>query len=244
MTQSRRSACNRIMVTAAAILAACILVMGCSIPAYAKVDPGWNGDGEYNGEQAGQEGAPGNSGNTENNGNNEDNGEGTDKGTDNGTTAEPGFSTPGNGNLGDQIKSSGGKDFYTVHTKNNNTFYLVIDHSNSTENVYMLSLIDENDLAEFLKEEEKEPEKAQPPVIIPQTQSGDGSGESAESKPQETPPARTPAGFSLPVIFGVLAAVGGILYYFLSYRPKHKTDEEDYSEGIETGDGFDTEREE
>lgn len=237
MTQNRMSACNRIIMTAAAILAACILAMGCSVPAYAKVDPGWNGDDGYKGEQAQEEGSTdesGNNGNTENSGGD----------TDNGTSAEPGFSTPGNGNLGDQIKSSGGKDFYTVRTKNNNTFYLVIDHSNSTENVYMLSLIDENDLAEFLKEEEKEPAQAQPPVIIPQLQGGEESGEAVKEEKQETPQAGTAPGFSLPVILAVVAAVGGILYYFLSYKPKHEAEEEDYSEGIETGDGFETEREE
>ena len=47
------------------------------------------------------------------------------------TTQEQAFSTPGNGDLGDAI-TSGKKDFYTIHTKNNNTFYLVIDHAGET----------------------------------------------------------------------------------------------------------------
>ena len=82
-------------------------------------------------------------------------------------TEQP-FSTPGNGDLGDEIPS-GMKDFYTIHTKNNNTFYLVIDHSGNQDNVYMLSLIDEDDLSEFLNETLKEPEKEPQVIVVPET---------------------------------------------------------------------------
>ena len=77
------------------------------------------------------------------------------------------FSSPGNGDLNDEIKNSSQKDFYTIRTKNNNVFYLIIDHSGNMENVYMLSLIDENDLAEFLEETTAEQEQ-KTPVIIPE----------------------------------------------------------------------------
>ncbi len=36
---------------------------------------------------------------------------------------------------------------------------MVIDRSSNTENVYMMSLVDENDLAEFLDETEKRQRK-------------------------------------------------------------------------------------
>jgi hypothetical protein len=42
------------------------------------------------------------------------------------------------------------RSFYTITTANNNTYFLVIDRSSNTENVYMLSMIDEIDLKEFL----------------------------------------------------------------------------------------------
>ena len=62
------------------------------------------------------------------------------------------FTTPGNAQVQDDITEDGSKEFLTITTKNNNTFYLVIDRSASTENVYLLSQIDENDLQEFLKD--------------------------------------------------------------------------------------------
>ena len=60
--------------------------------------------------------------------------------------------------------------FLTVQTKNGNTFFMVLDRSNNTENVYMLSMIDENDLAEFIGDTKEDPKQEQPSVIIPETE--------------------------------------------------------------------------
>lgn len=69
------------------------------------------------------------------------------------------FSTPGNGQLVDDKENDSSKQFLTVQTKNGNTFYMVIDRSGTSENVYMMSLVDENDLAEFLDENEETEKK-------------------------------------------------------------------------------------
>ena len=61
------------------------------------------------------------------------------------------------------------KQFLTIQTKKGNTFYMVIDRSSNTENVYMMSLVDENDLAEFLDETEKSKETEESTVVIPET---------------------------------------------------------------------------
>ena len=58
------------------------------------------------------------------------------------------FSVPGNGQLVDDKADDESKQFLTIQTKNGNTFFMVLDRSDNTENVYMLSMIDENDLAE------------------------------------------------------------------------------------------------
>ena len=203
-----------LMVLAAVFAAVCLLVSCSGIPAYANVDPTWeeeNWEEEETviPEQTPEETPPEDIVPEE-------------------TEPEQGFTTPGNGDLGDEIKNSSGKDFYTIHTKNNNTFYLVVDHANSQENVYMLSLIDENDLAEFMDQTEKETEEAvTPAAIIP-----------------ETPPTEAPEQpDSNVLILGGAALIFGLLYYFRIYKPKHEEDEED-SEGIEMGDGLPTEREE
>ena len=150
------------------------------------------------------------------------------------TVQEQAFSTPGNGDLGDAI-TSGKKDFYTIHTKNNNTFYLVVDHAGNVDNVYMLSLIDENDLAKFLTETEKQPEKQQQTVVLPEP----------TPKPQtETvvtpePKAESSSNLMTLIVFMVLGG-GAAFFYFKVYKPR-KEAEQMISEGLETGgDGLDT----
>ena len=63
--------------------------------------------------------------------------------------AEDAFSIPGNAEVVDDITNSSSKEFFTIQTKNNNTFYLIVDRSQNSQNVYMLSSIDENDLQKF-----------------------------------------------------------------------------------------------
>lgn len=150
------------------------------------------------------------------------------------TTPEQAFSTPGNGDLGDAI-TSGKKDFFTIHTKNNNTFYLVIDHAGNVDNVYMLSLIDENDLAEFITETEKQPEKQQQVVVLPE------ATPKPQSDPVVTPEPKTESNSNLMslIIFAVIGG-GAAFFYFKVYKPR-KEAEQTISEGLETGgDGLNT----
>ena len=249
MAQNAISEGRRIVMSAAALIAVCIMTLSCAAPAYAKVDPGWGAEGTYTQEQTQAQDSTSPSENSDGSGGNENIGSGTgdnnntdtDKDDDK-TGAEQGFTTPGNGDLGDQIKSSGGKDFYTVHTKNNNTFYLVIDHTNSTENVYMLSLIDENDLAEFLEEKQTDESKTSAPVIIPESKPQVETTEEEKTQVRETPGNAGQSNMILIIL--LVAGIGGAAYYFMIYRPGHEEDEEDTSEGLEgMGDGLPTENE-
>ena len=61
------------------------------------------------------------------------------------------FTVPGNGDVLDNVDDDS-KEFYIITTANNNTFYLVIDKASTSKNVYMLSKVDENDLAEFIED--------------------------------------------------------------------------------------------
>ena len=131
------------------------------------------------------------------------------------------FSVPGNGQILDDKNNDSTKQFLTVQTKNGNTFFLVLDRSSSTENVYMLSMVDENDLAEFVPE--KKPQTEPPSVLIPETE----KKPEAEKPEKKADKAENQTGALLAI--GLLAAGGaGAYYYFKVAKPKKaETDAED-----------------
>ena len=116
------------------------------------------------------------------------------------TEATP-FSVAGNGQLLDDITDDETKQFLTVQTKNGNTFFMVIDRSRNSENVYMLSLIDENDLAEFLEEEPEPVEEEKPAVIIEEPQ--------PEPVAEESQPEPEKAGMNMGAVLTILVLGAG-----------------------------------
>lgn len=155
--------------------------------------------------------------------------DGTDKGT--------AFTTPGNGEVKDDITDDSTKEFLTVTTKNNNTFYIVIDRSATSQNVYMLSQIDENDLSEFLDKDSTatvvtpQPDKSK--VVLDETNNEDIDKE-ATIDPEKTASAKTNMGAMATIL---ILALGGVAayYHFKIYKPKKEEDEDDQPEGLETG---------
>lgn len=141
------------------------------------------------------------------------------------------FSVAGNGQLLDDITDDDTKQFLTVQTKNGNTFFMVIDRSRNSENVYMLSLVDERDLAEFIEEEEPEPAEEKPAVIVEEPK--------PEPVQEEIQPEPEKGGMGMGAVFTILllgaGCVGGY-YYFKIWKPKRE-EEEAESEDLEFYDG-------
>jgi hypothetical protein len=79
-----------------------------------------------------------------------------DGGSPNGTENSASPLTPdGNLELVDDVyQASDGKQFITVQSKNDNTFYIVIDRDKNGENVYFLNLVDEADLMALMQDGE------------------------------------------------------------------------------------------
>ena len=143
-------------------------------------------------------------------------------------TGEP-FSVPGNGEVLDDI-SDDSKEFYIITTKNNNTFYLVIDKANSAQNVYMLSKVDEADLAEFIDggiAPSPTPTPA-PTVIIKQPDITPIVTNTDEKETDNEAPV-----LDINKII-VIAAIGvfALIFYFKVYKPKKERAVDD-EEGIE-----------
>ena len=149
-------------------------------------------------------------------------------------TEETPFSTPGNGQLVDDKGNDSSKQFLTVQTKNGNTFYMVIDRAGSSENVYMMSLVDENNLAEFLDETKETEKKEESTVVIPETtpETTPVAEEETEVKKEEK------TGMNVKglgaIVFAAILGVAGIAVYKKHGRGK----EDDYvSEQLEFSDG-------
>lgn len=151
------------------------------------------------------------------------------------------FTVPGNAQLQDDITDDSSKEFLTIQTKNNNTFYVIIDRSANTDNVYMLSQIDENDLAKFLEEggvTGSSVVTANPSVVLEETEVAPTTQET--EKPEETqtekPVSANTAGI-LAILAMALCGVGAY-YYFKIYKPRTEEDDSD-EEGIEIPDDVD-----
>ena len=141
------------------------------------------------------------------------------------------FSVAGNGELLDDITDDETKQFLTVQTKNGNTFFMVIDRSRNSENVYMLSLIDECDLAEFIEEEKAEPVEEKPEVIVEEPKT--------EPVQEELQPQPEKGGMGMGALLTIiLLGAGGVggYYYFKILKPKRE-EEEAESEDLEFYDG-------
>ena len=173
------------------------------------------------------------------------------------------FSVEGNGTLTDEADSSQNKLFYIVTTANGNSYYIIIDKDSTTNNVYMLSQIDEADLADFTEETDPKNEESVT------TDSPDANAESATDQTGEevTEPAKetdtetsspgaetetadsgSSAGKYIGYVLLALACIGVIAgYYFLKVRNRDDQEEEDetaYGDDEQPDDIYDPEAEE
>ena len=139
------------------------------------------------------------------------------------------FTIAGNGEVEDNIVDDPSKEFFTVKTKGGNTFFLVIDRARNSENVYMLSMIDEYDLQEFLDDEELngKQEEETPAVVLPETQPEPEPEVEIEEEPSGN------MNQILLLVFVTALGGAGAFFYFYIYKPKPKEDTPK-SENMET----------
>ena len=146
------------------------------------------------------------------------------------------FSTPGNGQLVDDKENDSSKQFLTVQTKNGNTFYMVIDRSGTSENVYMMSLVDEQDLAEFLDENEETEKKEESAVVLPEITT---TPEPETTVQPETEVKQESSGnkmFGSAVLGGGIVLSFGVLAAFALSKFRKKIEDGIVEEGLEFAD--------
>lgn len=136
----------------------------------------------------------------------------------------------GNMTLVDDLdySSRAGLQFMTVTSKDGHVFYIVIDRTANSENVYFLNQVDAADLLalmndeqkeEYLKEQEAKQQEQQATVTPIQTET---QTPVETEQPQQTEPEKQPLNNNM-VMFAVFGVIGiGVIaaYYFLKIKPK------------------------
>ena len=146
-------------------------------------------------------------------------------------TEEP-FSVPGNAQVQDDITNSKNKEFLTITTKNNNTFYVIIDRSANVDNVYMLSQIDENDLQEFLEEDSSASTivDVTPEVVINENTHTEQTEQPATESPEKE---GTASNLGALVAIFIAAILGVGAYGYIKFIKPKKDEDDGDDEGIE-----------
>ena len=146
-------------------------------------------------------------------------------------TEEP-FSVPGNAQVQDDITNSKNKEFLTITTKNNNTFYVIIDRSANVDNVYMLSQIDENDLQEFLEEDTSASTivDVTPEVVIDENTHTEQTEQPATESPEKE---GTASNLGALVAIFIAAILGVGAYGYIKFIKPKKDEDDGDDEGIE-----------
>lgn len=174
---------------------------------------------------------------------------------------EPAPLTPdGNGTVVDNVTSEDGKEFYTVITPDEHTFFLVIDKQRDADNVYFLDYVTEKDLLSLTVEGEEQTEAKAPEVCTckekcaagavtvscPVCKLDFGACEGTETKPSAPEePEQEPekqdkgaGGVGTVLLIGLIAlGAGGAGYYFKVLKPKKELDAAEDLEDIEFLDG-------
>lgn len=146
------------------------------------------------------------------------------------------FSTPGNGQLVDDKENDSTKQFLTVQTKNGNTFYMVIDRSGTSENVYMMSLVDEQDLAEFLDENEETEKKEESAVVLPEITATPEPETTVQPETEVKPESSGNKMFGSAILGGGIVLVFGGLAAFALSKFRKKKEDGIVEEGLEFAD--------
>lgn len=179
------------------------------------------------------------------------------------TERDPNPLTPdGQATVVDDATDEDGKEFYTIVTPAENTFYLVIDKQRDSDNVYFLNAVTESDLLALAEKDDgtggtpeaaiPEPEKCsckelcEPGAVntdcpVCKLDLSGCEGEKTEAPPADgEPEAPKPAkenntGAAVLAVLAALAA-GGAGYYFKVVKPKKELDDADDFEDIQFED--------
>lgn len=161
----------------------------------------------------------------------------------------------GNLTLVDDVETNSieDKQFITMQSKNGNYFYLVIDRSGNTENVYFLNLVDEADLLALIEDAPQVDISPSVDTTVTTDPTESGTTTTIPESEGEVEVVNT----AMLALIGILGLGGGGTFYYLKFvKPKkneskptmnledYEFDEDELEEEEEYGFAFDDATEE
>lgn len=137
---------------------------------------------------------------------------------------ESGMTTPpaGTGTVIETATEKDGREFYTITTPENNVFYLVIDRSRQTENVYFLDAVTEKDLLALAEKAGESIAETEATALEAEAQPPTPQETQAEQEPTEE---QSGVPVNLIVVLAAAAAFGIGAWYFKVYRKRREAAE-------------------
>ena len=128
--------------------------------------------------------------------------------------------------------AKGSKQFFTVKTKSDKVFYIVVDESYDNQKAYLLTEASENDLLNFVNYDGNSVDIGETTVYTIPKQN---KNEAKDAKTEETEPVKETKKSRSPVGIILIAAIAGGGIYFYKFRKKD-TEEDDESDEEELDD--------
>lgn len=129
---------------------------------------------------------------------------------------------PGTGTVVDVFADEDGRKFYTIQTPAGNTFYLIIDFNEASENVYFLDAVNEKDLLALAEKENiTGGESVTAESNISHNTNLDSPNNQADSN--DEPKNNTQNLIMFGVVLAVLI-VGGVVFFIKSRKSKKSND--------------------
>ena len=150
------------------------------------------------------------------------------------------FTPDGTGTVLDNATDGDGKEFFTITTEDDNVFYLIVDRQRTSDNVYLLNAVTEEDLMALAEKGGRTIDNNVSAIPTP-SQTGTTEGEenpTASSPPgEDNPPSKNNNGSLILIIIAVLG-VGGAGYYFKIVKGKKNApaDEDDWGDDDNSDD--------
>jgi hypothetical protein len=153
----------------------------------------------------------------------------------------------GSGTVMENVFESGSKEFFTVKTEDGSVFYLIIDRERSSDNVYFLNEVTEDDLIALAKKNGKSEEISTTEVITTMQIS---QVPATTAEPETKGKSGVLNTGALVFIIVAVLGIGGAAYYFKIYKNKNNTpyyddsEDEDFDDKPDDSENYDYDLEE